>query len=311
MSSAARAFPRVDERPAAPGASPTDVVIVAYLVVTGALIAVFHRNLPSWPVHLALRVVLLAAVGALVLMPKRGAGGFRRFVHEWYALPFFLLVYREVGTLVHLVRPDYIDPQLIALEARLFGGVQPSVWLAANGPQWVGEVMLFVYASYWWYGPLVGAYVYRRSRDAFREFVFVVTVTMLTHYVLFILLPAAGPRFALADQGATMLTGSPFAHTVNAIVRTEGLRGGAFPSSHVAVMFAVTWCAWFHARPFRWLGTVLSLLLLVAVVWGRFHYALDAAAGAVLGVLLSSVAQAIFHRYGYRLGQRLDHRVAR
>ncbi len=277
--------------------TPTDVVTTGYLVVTGALILVFRHNLPAWPQHIALRLVLLGGIAALIFMPKRVAGGVRRFVHEWYALPFFLLVYREVGSLVHLVRPDYFDAQLIAWEAALFGGVQPSIWLAERGPQWIAELMIFTYAAYWWYGPLVGAYIYRKGgRGAFREFVFSITVTMLTHYVIFIVLPAAGPRFALANEGATMLTGSPFMDAVNGIVRHEGLRGAAFPSSHVAVMTAVTWSAWRHARPLAVLGTVLSALLVVAVVYGRFHYALDAVAGAALGLLLPALAQTIFAR---------------
>jgi membrane-associated phospholipid phosphatase len=60
--------------------------------------------------------------------------------------------------------------------------------------------------------------------------------------------------------------------------------GTAFPSSHVAASVTAAVSAWWS---WRGLGSVLlpaSLLLTLGTVYGGFHYAVDAMAGALVAV---------------------------
>jgi hypothetical protein len=287
------------ERPASrlrSACGPTEIVTAGYLVITALLLVIFHENQPAWLRHVVLHVALLAVLLWLVTRTSSQSWSTVRLLQLWYPLPLFLILYHEVGQIVHLIQPGFVDGQLISVEQRLFG-MQPSIRLAQNGPSWLADVMLLAYSAYWWYGPIVGAYIYLHAgASRFRQFVFRVSLAMYVSYLLFLLLPAEGPRFALREAGATLLPGSFIAATVNRIVATEGLRGGAFPSSHVAVMVAVVWSAWRSARRLAPAGTLIACLLTISVVYGRFHYAIDAIAGLVLGVALCAVADAILMR---------------
>ena len=63
-----------------------------------------------------------------------------------------------------------------------------------------------------------------------------------------------------------------------------GARGGAFPSAHVSGAVVVSLVAWRHQRRLAYLLVPLTGSVMVATVYGRFHYALDALAGAALAI---------------------------
>jgi membrane-associated phospholipid phosphatase len=100
-------------------------------------------------------------------------------------------------------------------------------------------------------------------------------------YAIFLLFPVAGPRytFPLADNAATA-TG--IARFTQRLLDGGAAWGTAVPSSHVAVSLVaagVTLGEW------RALGAPLlaaAILLTLGTVYGQFHYAVDAVAGAAL-----------------------------
>jgi membrane-associated phospholipid phosphatase len=99
----------------------------------------------------------------------------------------------------------------------------------------------------------------------------------------------AGPRYLwpLADNVATV---TPVARFTHALVAGGSAWGTAFPSSHVAVALVVSVSAW---REWRGLGRLLvaaTVLLALGTIYGQFHYAVDALAGAALGTLVLAVS---------------------
>jgi len=60
--------------------------------------------------------------------------------------------------------------------------------------------------------------------------------------------------------------------------------GAAFPSSHVAAAVVATLCALRFWRPLGLVLLPLTLGMVFAVVYGQFHYAVDALGGLVVAV---------------------------
>jgi membrane-associated phospholipid phosphatase len=111
----------------------------------------------------------------------------------------------------------------------------------------------------------------------------------------FLFFPVAGPRyaFALADNAATRVWP---ARAAQWLLNQGDSWGAAFPSSHVAGALVATMCALRFWRP---LG--LSLLpwtvgLVFAVVYGQFHYGVDALSGLVVGTAVMSTLTAGWSR---------------
>ena len=66
-----------------------------------------------------------------------------------------------------------------------------------------------------------------------------------------------------------------------------GARGGAFPSAHVSGALVVLLVAWRHHRRLAVALVPIVVGLIVATVYGRFRYAVDAIAG--IGLALTVV----------------------
>jgi membrane-associated phospholipid phosphatase len=68
-----------------------------------------------------------------------------------------------------------------------------------------------------------------------------------------------------------------------------GARGGAFPSAHTSVACIVWLVAWTRDRHLAYWLTPLVGGILVATIYGRFHYVLDVVAGVLLAVTVFGV----------------------
>jgi membrane-associated phospholipid phosphatase len=267
------------------GLSPLDRATLAYAGVASVF------TLWRWPNGLPGAVLLgvgLALVGltAAVLAPRaRRAGPVGQLLAEFYPLIVTVALYTHVG-LLNSVRGIAHDAVVQSWEAALFGG-QPSLeWIRSwPRPAW-STLMHAAYLSY--YAILAGApgvLWLTGRRQAARRTLLLMMSTFYVCYFVFLLFPVAGPRylFPLAGNEATAVPLAVFTHR---LVAGGSAWGTAFPSSHVAVTVVAAWCAWMALRP---LGAVLipaTVLLALGTVYGQFHYAVDALAGAALGALV-------------------------
>jgi membrane-associated phospholipid phosphatase len=151
-----------------------------------------------------------------------------------------------------------------------------------------------MHAAYLSYYPiLVGApsvFWLTGRRAAARRALLLMMSTFYVCYTIFLIFPVAGPRylFPLADNAATA---APLAAFTHRLLSAGSAWGTAFPSSHVAVAVVAAWCAWRALKPLGALLLPAALLLALGTVYGQFHYAVDAVAGVVLGVLVLVLAR--------------------
>jgi membrane-associated phospholipid phosphatase len=177
-----------------------------------------------------------------------------------------------------------------ALEERLFAG-QPSVYLSERLDSVVlSEWLHFCYLSYLVMIPGVAAYWYATSRRvAFHELLWLLATTMFGCYLFFMLFPVDSPYYRMPRLGAPF-AGHFFFDLVHAISDRGGARGGAFPSAHVAGAVVVWLVVWRHQRRLALALVPIVVGLMVATVYGRFHYVLDAVAGIIVGASVVATA---------------------
>ncbi|HEX6941257.1 MAG TPA: phosphatase PAP2 family protein [Longimicrobiales bacterium] len=276
----------------------TDRLFALYMLVSGVALAFPHRG-AAWPILLAVHVG--AAAFALRLPPfGRIAQALRArwpraasIAGDWYPLALVPLLYAELVPLNLAVwGARYFDPVIQGVEAALFGG-QPSRALAAAAP-WLplSEALHGAYLSYYFviYGPPLILFLQGR-REEFRQVVFGVMLVFFAHYLFFIYFPVQGPRYVFPAPDGPIAAG-PLYKLAHAVLEAGSSQGAAFPSSHVGVAFAQTALAVrFLPRLAPWLA-VLSAGLAVGAVYGGFHYATDAIAGLLLGLLVVGMAPA-------------------
>jgi membrane-associated phospholipid phosphatase len=275
-------------------------VTMSYLLVTAALVVIFRRSVDSWAAIATAHVAVCVALAWLDRIESPSP--VLRAVRDWHPIILFPLLYKEVELLARGIGNWRLTEAIPALEATLFGG-QPSLFLSQR---WhsvaLSEYLHFCYLSYVLVIPGVAAYWYAsRRRSAFHELVLLLAVTLFGSYLFFVLFPVDSPYYRSGPLGPP-LAGHVFYDLVHQMAARGGARGGAFPSAHVSGA-VVTWLvAWRHQRRLAvGLAPVVGGVI-VATVYGRFHYALDTIAGLLVAVAVVAAFTGVPPRVGAREG---------
>lgn len=263
----------------------TDGLSIAYLLAVALLLVLFRGQVPHW---LALFCLHLVGAAFFLWLPSVAIQGrsFWQFLHDWYPVALFPLLFREVGLLAATLGNWGLTERIRSLEVVLFHG-HPSLYLSQQWA-WVtlSEYLHFCYFFFMIMMPVVGGYWYLTGHKlAFRELIFLLCVTFYSSYFFFILFPVESP-FYLSDPPGDPISGHFFYSLVHAIASQAGARGGAFPSTHVSGSIVLLLLAWKRQRPMGYLLLPIIGGAVVATVYGRFHYALDAVGGLVVGFVV-------------------------
>ncbi|NIN71249.1 MAG: hypothetical protein GTO46_04790 [Gemmatimonadetes bacterium] len=273
-------------------AQPSDIVFIAYVSLSGLAVALFGWRLSTglWIgltfSHLTLIAVALWFAARPLHYPS--FGGILRDIYPFFAIVF---LYWELRYLALLFSSGYNDPLILRLEELLFGE-QLAMTFSQRFPFiWLSEAMHFFYGLYWVLLPVAAALLYARRRpEGARELVYVELVIFFGCYLVFLFFPVQGPHYEFPVIGPPLADG-PMYQFVHWVLEDGGSKGAAFPSSHVAVAVAILLVTWRHDRVVWWVMFPFVVGLTIGTVYGRFHYAIDAASGVAAAVLLYWVAQ--------------------
>jgi membrane-associated phospholipid phosphatase len=263
----------------------------SYLAITAALIASRGQGIPGRGWLVAAHLTLAASL--LILNRARPSARGLFVIRDWHPLILFPVLYKEVELLAAVIGDWRLTAAVPAWESALFGG-QPSLYLSERLPFVpLSEYLHFCYLSHVIVIPALSAYWYVSGRRAaFGELLLMLSTAMLGSYLFFILLPVDSPYY-LSERLGPPLSGHVFFDLVHQMSARGGARGGAFPSAHVSGALVVTLVAWRHQRRLSYVLVPFTLSVMVATVYGRFHYVLDVIAGAALAIAVVT----IYRRY--------------
>lgn len=249
----------------------------------GSLVAFFFGGdqAPFMQSHLLHAAAIAVALAAARYVPDRG---YWTFLRHGYAVVLFGFFYRDAASYIFVLHDHWFDPALMQFQARLFGE-NPVIWISRFTSPFLLDFWMIGYGFYYFIAPLavIIMVVYRRP-DIFRRTVLASASAFLVSYTMFYLFPLEGPRYALAGQ-LPPLKGFIFYPFVMWMQNNGSIHGGCMPSSHTAVAWIVTfYLAKVHVgigRVFK----VLTVILTVGCVWGRFHYTTDVLVGLCIFAL--------------------------
>lgn len=267
------------------GLLPVDRVAIGYLGCTG-LVSLVFGGLSGAGIALAHAIALFGITRLAGWRPRTGLAA---IVRAAYAVILTPLLYAELAVLNRFLTHRYFDTTVQAWDAAMLGG-QPSLTLSAWFP-WLGfsEVLHLGYFAYYALIPaaILGAFA-TRGVEAMQRTTLAVATAFFACYIIFMCFPVAGPRYEFAQIGGQIGEGTLFG-LVHGILESGSSKGTAFPSSHIAASLAGVVAAGREDRRWLWLLLIPELTLAAGTVYGRFHYAVDALAGIVLGLLVCAV----------------------
>lgn len=236
----------------------------------------------------------LAAAVMLATLPERPdeAGALWFNLVLWAPVVFFWWAYLWSSHTLHAFHPPgrTWDTVLIRWEDRIG---QPSLNWARTPRPWLNELLHAGYFSYYLYTPVLGIWLQAKGDPAgFQSMSAAVCGGYLLSYALFAVIPVAGPRWSLVEAGRLDPArvrgpgGVLTRLTYRILYDGPAIRGGAMPSSHTAtaVVFVVWTWRLGGAEP-GVAAMVLVLAMAAGAIYGRYHFATDIVAGAVVGGL--------------------------
>jgi hypothetical protein len=262
--------------------------VAGYALLTLPVLALgAARGLPGCAAQAAVSLAVLAAVPALARWSRDTASVPLSFLRLFCAPMLYWVFYHQVQTLWPVLRSAPLDGPLAALEARLWG-LQPSLALQPWLPyRWLSELFCFAYFAYYLFVPVVCiTALLARGYAAAERMILAATGCFFACYAFFWLFPTVGPQYWFPPGlGPQLHPGYLFNHVLDFFTSGGEIRGGAFPSSHIAVALLLTLMAR-RALPRLFPAlAVITALLLPGVVYLRAHYLVDVPAGLLTGLL--------------------------
>ena len=292
-------------------------VAMGYMVLTLVMMGFLWDRLPNRDSMLWLRAEFLIATLATWLVYRWHPCRLFMFVRIMVQMVFLSWWYPDTYEL-NRVLPN-LDHLFASAEQTVFG-CQPSLLFSQAVPYgWFSELMCLGYVSYFPLMLIVYLYYFFQRYHEFQMTAFVMLTSFFAYYVVFILLPVTGPQFYYLAVGTEQIAAGVFPNlgdwflTHSERMAAPGWSDGffyhlldlthdagerptaAFPSSHVGITTVVMLLA-LRTPSLKLIFTILPFYVLMcfSTVYIYAHYAIDALAGFVTGVLLYYVLRSLY-----------------
>ena len=292
-------------------------IAMGYLLLTLLMMAFTWNKLVNAESMLMLRFLFIMATLTVWMLYRKFPCRLTILVRIVMQMVFLSWWYPDTYEL-NRVLPN-LDYLFATWEQTVFN-CQPALLFSQWAPWgWFSELMCLGYVSYFPLMTLLLLYNFVQRYDEFLKAAFVVLASFFAFYVIFILLPVTGPQFyylavgtdriaqgIFPDLGDWFLTHSErmaapgwsdgFCYYLLDLTHDAGERPtAAFPSSHVGVTTVVMLLA-LRTRCRRLTLVMLPfyILMCLSTVYIYAHYAIDAIAGLVKGIVFYFVALRIY-----------------
>jgi len=219
-------------------------------------------------------------------------------IRDWVPAALLLGTYREMDWFSALPRSFNLELRWVEWDRTILykWGLQRVVEaVGALGPTILELCYVLVYAV----APFVVAVLYfqHRRRRVNGALFFYLLGTLLA-YALFPYFPSDPPRVAFGGSDVPNITTALREFNLW-LLGKYSIHSSVFPSAHVSSAFSAAW-ALFAFLPERkrygWGMLVYAVTVAIATIYGRYHYAADAAAGLAVSLVPAVILLARHHR---------------
>lgn len=245
-------------------------------------------------------MVLTVVLGIRVGLPRLRSPETRSLVGGTAVVFAMFFLYMSLGHVAFTAIPWDGDEWVRAADRALFLGTEPvahvAAWLALR--PWAVEPLAFFYGAFIPYIHLsIFLGLVARPTEVRSTFVLAFVLLYGASFMGYLFVPARGPIVSMTDVLTTPLGGGFFHGMVVSAIDASGGPHGAFPSLHVGASFLSALVDLRHGDALRGLIYLpLVVLICVATVALRYHYAVDVLAGLGLAFGALRIAESSHER---------------
>ncbi len=285
------------------GLSLVDAVNAAFLGILVILAACVFASTPK-KLELAgfyAGAALLLLVAVRVRKASPPAPGWRRPFAFLYPIALLFILFESVFIIIPALRTVRYDDLLVEID-RKFLGTDATVWMDGWMRPWLTDLMHLFYFAYFPMPLVTLGLLFARGRTRELErAIFALLLCYYPSYLLYMVVPAAGPNLHLAASHVHPMEGPLFTAPIRAIIDTlEPVKIDAFPSVHACILLTTMIVTWRAYRGLFWAFVPLAAGIAVSLVYTRNHYVIDVVAGVEVSVLGVWAADRLYPRLSPR-----------
>ncbi|MBA3664835.1 MAG: phosphatase PAP2 family protein [Bacteroidetes bacterium] len=277
---------------------PVDLATIFYVLISGLYLCFGSINFPALLPHLIIRIFILVLIVVLSKLQRRfSANKPLQFIRNFYPLLFLVFFYAETSSLKNTVFTTNLDNYFFNAEQKIWG-FQPSiVFSKVMNREWFNEMMNMCYFSYYILIPLVCFALYFKKPAQSVKGVFTVIFSFYLYYIIFCVLPVAGPQYYIIDQAYPTITPHFFGNIMHNILTNHEEPTGAFPSSHVGIAVIINYLAFVHLKKLFFITLPFVVGICFATVYTRAHYLVDVFGGLVSAPLFIFLSYKVYNKF--------------
>jgi membrane-associated phospholipid phosphatase len=224
-----------------------------------------------------------------------------RWAHDFAPLFFILFIFDSLGYLIQYLQPD-IDPVLIQMDFWIFGA-HPTLWLQRWIAPRLTDLLSLAYSTYYFLAVVFILVIYNREqKPGLYESIFVFVLGYYLSYIGYLLFPAIGPRFTMAELYTVPLDGGVITDFLrDTLNNLENNKRDCMPSGHTEIALITLGLAFRHSRKLFYIYLPMVLGLILATVYLRYHYVVDVLAGMILAAICLAIGPWLYQKTGSRL----------
>jgi len=232
-------------------------------------------------------------------------------LHNFYIVPLMLLVFKQMFFYIPVIHPHDYDQLLIQWDKAIFG-INPTQWLYQFRNPLLTEILQLCYMSFFFHAIVQGVEMYiTGKKDEVKTIARTIAFGLFVSYFLYLVLPAAGPRFTLHEYSTINqeLPGIWLTEWFRTVVDSGDnialgelnpmavVNRDCMPSGHTMITVMNIVIAFRFRSRLRWVFLVVGSLLIFSTVYLRYHYVVDVIAGILFAVIVLWLEPKIWRKF--------------
>jgi membrane-associated phospholipid phosphatase len=234
------------------------------------------------------RILLANAVTALtyLLLSRMRGRPWVEMARDWIPQALMIVAYKEMGWFAPAKHTNQLEHQWIVWDRLLLDDFHLRAIIESFGSV-MPSLLELSYALVYAVPPITMCLIYALGlRKRVDTILTIYLLGLFLCYAQFPFWPSEPPRTVFPNQDMPNVV--TIFRTFNLwLVGSYGIHTSVFPSAHVSGAFAAAFGIGYvvpHRRWLVWTYFIYAILVAIATVYGRYHYAVDAAGGFFIGV---------------------------
>lgn len=274
----------------------TDIYTISVFLLYIILNFIFYNKLDNGINLLLINISIIILIVLIAIFHSFSNKKIIGIIHYIYPIGVILLIYSQIQEFIPFINPDLYDDLFIKADRFLFG-LNPTEWISRFSNKYLTEYLQIAYFSFYLIPIIRGSeLLLNKDYEKYNKFAATVLFTFYVSYLMYLIMPAIGPRFTIHNFELlnSELPGLYLTPILREIINLGGgipqgvseafryVNRDCMPSGHTMITLVVIYLVFRDKSKFRYLIMLLGLSILIATIYLRYHYIVDLIAGAIL-----------------------------